>query len=97
MVCAEAAPAAATKAAVAIINFAVSFFIVVSSFGFAAAFPICALLEQPAYQGPGARKALKTRTRDANFRYSLSDRFTVVNGKVHHRRTDRAHKSGASR
>ena len=62
-------PAATTRAAVAIINLVVSFFIVLPSFGFAAAFPIRTDIGQLACHCAGARKALKTRSSDADFRH----------------------------
>jgi len=66
-ICAEAAPAATTREAVAIINLIVSFFIVIPSFGFAAASPIRTLIRQVACHCAGARKALKTRAEGADF------------------------------
>jgi hypothetical protein len=64
-------------------NLVVSFFIVLPSFGFAAAFPIRTLIRQLACHGVSARKALKTRTCDADFRHPRPERFTAVNRKVH--------------
>src|ERR1035441_6383567 len=81
--CAEATPATTTRAAVAIITFVVSFFIVLPSFGFATALPICMGTLQLACHSAGARKALKPRSRDVDFRQLLSDWFTAVNRKVH--------------
>jgi hypothetical protein len=85
-ICAEAAPITTTKAAVAIMNLVVSFFIVIPSFGFAAAFPICRDTMQLACHDAGARKVLKTRSRDADFPHLRPDRFTAVNQWV--QRTD---------
>jgi hypothetical protein len=68
-VCAEAAPAATTKAAVAIISLVFSFCIVIPSVGSAGAFPLCTGALQLACQSAGARKALKTRSREVDFRH----------------------------
>jgi len=64
-------------------NLVVSFFIVVPSFGFAAAFPIRTFIRQLACHAADARNVLKTRSGHVDFRNLRPERFTGANSKVH--------------